>query len=221
MKNKVYKKMTALVRHNSKEIAWHFVINRKDNQFMITDILVFPQYVTAATAVATDEYEQQWMPMLQDHVFNNLRGHGHSHVNMGVSPSATDVQYQKEILSQLSDNDYYIFMIVNKKGDYDLTLFDKTSGLVFSKLTYTITPTGEDKWAKEQDVYLKEKPKPKITYKPTAVNPNRVMEQEQLELSDDDAFILNRMEAEQQAEDEAYSRWFYNTRRASKYNEFK
>ena len=48
--------------------------------------------------------------------------HGHSHVNMGTSPSATDTKLQEDHLAQLQDNDFYIFLIVNKKREIWCTI---------------------------------------------------------------------------------------------------
>ena len=49
------------------------------------------------------------MSVAQPHLYA-----GHSHVNMGTSPSSVDLNHQEEILRMLGDNDFYIFMIWNK-----------------------------------------------------------------------------------------------------------
>lgn len=126
-----YAKMLALVMNFSDEVAWHGTVMRDGNDFYITDILVYPQEVTGVT-VNTDQAEyEMWMMSLVDEEFNNLRFQGHSHVNMGVSPSTTDLNHQEEILEQLRDDDYYIFMIVNKKLEMFISIFDYANNIKF------------------------------------------------------------------------------------------
>jgi hypothetical protein len=75
-----YTKMIALIQDSDKEVAWHGVAHRleAEGQYVITDILVYPQEVTGAT-VNTDQAEyEQWMMNLEDDVFNNLRMQGMS-----------------------------------------------------------------------------------------------------------------------------------------------
>lgn len=127
-------KMNALVGTFDKEVAWHGVAERvgsHDNyEFRITDILIYPQEITATTVEASEEYSD-WLMGLEDSVFNNLRMQGHSHVNMSVNPSGTDIEDQKGILDQLSDDMFYIFLIVNKKGDINAKIYDLKNNLMF------------------------------------------------------------------------------------------
>lgn len=126
-----YAKMLALVMNFTDEVAWHGTVMRDGNDFYITDILVYPQEVTGVT-VNTDQAEyEMWLMSLVDEEFNHLRFQGHSHVNMGVSPSTTDLNHQEEILEQLKDDDYYIFMIVNKKLEMFISIFDYANNIKF------------------------------------------------------------------------------------------
>lgn len=126
-----YAKMLALVMNFTDEVAWHGTVMRDGNDFYITDILVYPQEVTGVT-VNTDQAEyEMWLMGLVDEEFNHLRFQGHSHVNMGVSPSTTDLNHQEEILEQLKDDDYYIFMIVNKKLEMFISIFDYANNIKF------------------------------------------------------------------------------------------
>ena len=113
-----YIRMLALVDQADKEIAWNGVARRLDkDSFIIEDILVYPQEVTGATVTVDPEEEFAWRETLSDDQFNNLRFQGHSHVNMGVTPSSTDMELYEDILSQIKGEDFYIFMIWNKKSD--------------------------------------------------------------------------------------------------------
>lgn len=129
-----YTKMWALVDHYPGEVGWHGTVERVgDNTFVITDILVYPQNVSSATVQTEDVDYAQWLVVdLEDEVFNKNRFHGHSHVSMGVLPSTTDISHQKNLLSTVNDDDFYIFMIVNKKRDIFVKVFDMKNNIRYS-----------------------------------------------------------------------------------------
>lgn len=112
-----YMKMTKLVSKWTDECAWHgTVVRLDDNTFVIDDILVYPQTVTAAN-VDFDEGEYGgWLAGLSDDTHRRLRFQGHSHVNMAVSPSGTDRTSQQKIIDMCRDDDFYIWAILNKSG---------------------------------------------------------------------------------------------------------
>lgn len=139
-----WKKQQALIQNFSSEVGWHGLVTRdKENplHFIIEDILVFPQVVTGTTVTPNDEAYAVWNATLPPEKMNAMRFHGHSHVNMGVSPSGTDDQYQKDMLGRLNgdglteeakvrmkeamgDMAFYIFMIFNKSGSHNVRVFD-------------------------------------------------------------------------------------------------
>ena len=107
-------KIKWLVQEHDHEVAWHCTLEPVDGAWTITDVYVYPQKCKAVTVRSDVDYDT-WYFDLPDEVFNSLRVQGHSHVNMGVSPSSTDLNDQKE-LRKLYDGDY-VFLIVNKRGD--------------------------------------------------------------------------------------------------------
>lgn len=123
-----YMKMTALVFSYSSEVAWHGVCHRdeeQENMFHITDILVYPQSVTGTTVDMDQEGYAKWIcENIEDERFFNIRMQGHSHVNMTVSPSGTDDQHKEQILKEVKEDEFYIFMIWNKKLDNHIEIFD-------------------------------------------------------------------------------------------------
>ena len=144
-------KIKALVTACNKEIAWHGLVRRLDeNTYEIYDIVVFPQTVTASTAVSNDETYGPWLMQFSDEDFANLRFHGHSHVNMGVTPSIVDTNYQSDIIERTKD--FYIFAIYNKKGDYNIWLYDVVNNIMYDKtdIQYKATPIGGVDWAEAQ-----------------------------------------------------------------------
>lgn len=128
-------KMVMLIKEFDKEVAWHGVAYRSEdeskNEYYITDILVYPQEVTGATVNTDQERYQTWLYQHDDEVFNNIRMQGHSHVNMGVSPSSVDTTHQEQILDQLEDDMFYIFMIWNKSFNHFFKVYDMKKNILF------------------------------------------------------------------------------------------
>jgi hypothetical protein len=163
---KAYTKMWALVDLNPKEIGWHGTVNRKDNIFIITDILVYPQTVTATSIVADAKEFNKWLEkyMLdpKDNTFDKMRMHGHSHVNMGTTPSTTDRKLQEDHLKQLKGDDFYIFLIVNKKREIWATIYDLKTNIQYETADIEIMLPNSNavKWAKKESKEKLQKPKP-------------------------------------------------------------
>lgn len=157
------KKLKALVDLCPKEIGWHGTVVRdeeKPNRFIIEDIVVFPQTVTATTVTPDETEYAQWLVSLDDETFNKLRFHGHSHVRMACNPSGTDTEYQDNILKNL--NDFYIFGIFNKHGSCWMLIYDIQNNILYEDkdIIYSFSSEEED-WAAEQiDTLVKEPPKP-------------------------------------------------------------
>lgn len=72
-----WRKMQALVSDFDKEVAWHGVAYRGEDdskdEYYITDILVYPQEVTGATVNTDQEKYEMWLMSHDDDVFNNIR----------------------------------------------------------------------------------------------------------------------------------------------------
>ena len=148
-----YYKMNALVAACDKEIAWDGTAFRDEenpNVFYITDIIVYPQMVSGATVDTDDEKYLTWMNSLDDETFNHRRFNGHSHVNMGVTPSGTDTTYREQ--SILNIKDFFIYGIFNKKGDFNFQIYDVENNIIYDNadvIFYTPEPDYSD-WAKEE-----------------------------------------------------------------------
>lgn len=101
------------------------------NEYYITDILVYPQKVTGATVNTDQEKYEMWLMQHEDEVFNNIRMQGHSHVNMGTTPSGVDETHQAKILEQLEDDMFYIFLIWNKSNSKFIKIYDLKKNILF------------------------------------------------------------------------------------------
>lgn len=143
---KAYAKQMLLVHTQDKEIAWHGTARRGcgegEDVYFIDDILVYPQEVTGATVTTDQQKYQDWLYSNPDEVFNHLRMQGHSHVNMGVSPSTTDETLYSSLLKQLSSQDFYIFLILNKKGDVFCRIYDMATNAMFETNDVNIVVEG-------------------------------------------------------------------------------
>lgn len=168
-------KMQTLVDKMDKEVGWHGIATRGDDptkdEYFITDILVYPQEVTGAT-VTTDQNEYQtWLMSHEDTVFDNIRMQGHSHVNMGVTPSSVDNTLYESILSQLNDTMFYIFMIVNKRGERTVKIYDMAKNIMFDTSDVTLMilndGTGIEHWFKTSKELIKDKTPVTTSYSPT------------------------------------------------------
>lgn len=154
--------MRKIIAEVDKECAWHGCVTREDNTYRIEDIEIYPQTVTGATVEADEVKYPLWIIQHTDEQINTMRFQGHSHVNMAVSPSGTDLAFYDDLTKQVKD--YYIFIIQNKKGEYNLRLVDKENNLLYEDLTYEIDygVNGLDAWYKEASKLIENK-----TYKPS------------------------------------------------------
>lgn len=142
-----YTKMISLIMSFDSEVAWHGVGKRLRNnentaRFLITDILVYPQTVTGSTVEMDPPAYTKWLiENDEDERFNHIMMQGHSHVNFGTNPSATDLTHQEEILAQLKPNMFYIFMIWNKKLEHTTKIYDLENNILYENkdISYAIT----------------------------------------------------------------------------------
>lgn len=126
-----YSKMQALIINNNMEIGWHGLVEVFDDVYYITDIVIYPQYVTSVTVKTDDTEYANWIMDFDDDTFNKIRLHGHSHVNMGVTPSNVDTTFYNQLLKTLNKDDFYIFMIMNKKGEINIWLYNYNDNLIY------------------------------------------------------------------------------------------
>lgn len=131
IEEKASTKLWAYVALCDKEIGWHGTVVREGNTFRITDVFLFPQTVTAATVTTDDDEYSTWILSQPDEVFNQMRFHGHSHVNMTTGASGVDVAYQQNLLRDVQD--FYIFGIFNKRYDMNFCIYDMQTNFLYEK----------------------------------------------------------------------------------------
>lgn len=155
----VMHKMWALVEQSKVEISWHGFVKRNiEKQFYyIYDIALFPQTNTGVSTTANEKEYAEWINNYiadPNSNFEDMRMHGHSHVNMSVYSSGVDDAYQKELIDNAEDGDYYIFLILNKKHEICALLYDFSQNVLFKNGDITIEIVSGNKriiseWAKE------------------------------------------------------------------------
>ena len=129
-----YVKMYELVKQSSTEIQWHGLVKRAKNVYLIHDILVFPQTNSTTSTSSDQEAFTKWqtdLVMDMDFPIEELRMHGHSHVNMNVFSSSIDDGYQSELITKVDDGDFYIFLVLNKKMEMYALLYDFDQQILF------------------------------------------------------------------------------------------
>jgi hypothetical protein len=120
------------------------VIRTAANEFVIEDIFVYPQEVTGATVTTDQEGYTNWLYEFDDETFSKIRMQGHSHVNMGVSPSTVDNGHREKILDQLDDDMFYAFMIWNKRLDCHTLIYDMANNILYDDKDITVKIIGDD-----------------------------------------------------------------------------
>ena len=147
--NKIKVKPVALEKmHNyiqlcPEEIGWLGTVNVVNDTYVIEDVLLFKQEVTAAT---TEIDENSLAQIVNDILVNNpehgmaiansLRFWGHSHVNMGVNPSGQDDAQMRVFNTQ--GVDYFIRGIGNKAGNLRFDIYHYTKGIAYMDVEWTV-----------------------------------------------------------------------------------
>lgn len=159
IKADVMQKMQTLVDKSTTEISWHGFVHRNPEKqiYHIYDITLFPQINTACATTTDQEKYAEW---LQEYILNpnsnfeDIRMHGHSHVDMSVFSSGIDDTYQHDLLKNCPENDYYIFFIMNKRREICILLYDFTQQILFETKDIKLEIISNDnllfsKWADE------------------------------------------------------------------------
>ena len=130
-----YLKMLEYVLKCDTEIAWHGTVKRgtgdKSHIFYIKDVYLYPQKIAAATVQVDDDKYTQWSDKQDAETFNNRRFQGHSHVNMSAFYSGTDENNKYAFLQDLLDDDYYIFLVTNKRQEHNFEIYDLAQNIIF------------------------------------------------------------------------------------------
>lgn len=142
----VFQKMSALVRNSNEEIGWLALCKKEANIYNIYEVTICDQEVSETTVELDEKGIQKIAEELisanREDEMNNVRCWGHSHVDMPVSPSGQDDKTFEEYYKQCGD--YFIRLIMNRKGEYYIDLADYEEGVIYKNLKLTfIYPENE------------------------------------------------------------------------------
>lgn len=153
-------KMNALVKHYTTEVAWHCLVDRiAGSEFIVEDVLVFPQANTAASTRTDQEEYQAWLEKLWESGELRCRLYAHSHVNMGVSPSGFDAEKMDATIKNIGGarddyDNFYMFMIMNKRNDMFIAIFDNQNNIAYGNSLIDTEVVFDD--GTPMDEYLKD-----------------------------------------------------------------
>lgn len=160
-----YVKMLKLLQHFSSEVGWHGLIRRlSPNEFLVYDILMFKQKATATTVTTDDEEYVNFLIGLTEDESNNMLLYGHSHVNMATTPSAVDVNYQKNIISSLNGKGFYLFQIWNKNLASTSILYDFENGILYEDKDIEIEILDDEGFSVSEFIKKADEMVAKVTY---------------------------------------------------------
>ena len=213
-----YTKMRMLVDKTTTEIGWYGIVNKVPGLtgvYVIEDIIVYPQKVTGATCEQLDDKMFEFEMSLTTDQVNHKRFHGHSHVNMGTTPSGVDEQFYHDILTQVTD--FFIITVTNKRNEYTTRVYDMEHNILFTDVPISVIDDEGlelDLWYEESKKQLEE---------PTVVNRyygNDLVKHKQLSVIDE------MFDKDDEYWDDAESRWrkfdedveFYRSIKALKKN---
>jgi hypothetical protein len=128
-----YNRMWHYVDLADGEVGWLGTITRQGNDFLVEEVFLFKQEVSSTTTeISTEglaEVAQELIITRPDgvEILNRLCFWGHSHVNMGTSPSGQD-ESQMQTFRE-SGHPFFVRGILNKQGRMEFTIFLYDSGV--------------------------------------------------------------------------------------------
>lgn len=160
-------KMDLLIDICSQEVSWLGIVERYEkNVFLIRDIHLLKQECGwANTEIDSMDLQRLWTELRQSGVLSvetqdrvGLYMWGHSHHNMGTSPSSVDEKQMEYFLT--SNPPYFIRIIGNKKGEYKTDLYMKDEGIVVFDMDIKPVPEESGDLRQRLEAEVKEKVKP-------------------------------------------------------------
>lgn len=165
LSKEAYEDMYFLVDEAQNEIVWLGNVEKISNDFLIKEIFLLKQEADATFCEISANDLANWAQTILAErsdgieIINSIRFWGHSHVNMGTSPSGQDVE-QLEILSGSCD-DFFIRGILNKSGRMEFTIFLLDRGIEIHDVEWRIfQPVNEsrrEKWQREIEEKVSER----------------------------------------------------------------
>jgi hypothetical protein len=159
--HKAYEWIRAIVDMHEDEVGFYaFVDQRANNIFFIRDVY-YPKHDMTNDATCEispdgqiDILVQLYKAGKEDDAIN-LKVWGHSHVNMGIKGSSQD---HNQAIKMVEENSSYVVrIIVNKRMDVGISIYDYSNNMIFDDVCYEIDLTdleaiGKSKIAKIKNI---------------------------------------------------------------------
>lgn len=160
-----YEDMFLLVEEVDKEVGWLGAVRRIGRDFLIEEVFLFDQEVHATTCEITPdglaEMAQELISSRPDgmDICNRLWFWGHSHVNMGTSPSGQDETQLRELASNAGE--VFIRGILNKSGRMEFTIALVSLGVMIRDTAWELYEPADEarrqRWQREIAAKVREK----------------------------------------------------------------
>lgn len=156
-----------IVANNRQEVGWLGTVKREGNLFLINNVFIPEQEVSSVETLI----DHNAMTALWEEIFSaggdpgELYYWGHSHVNMGVSPSGQD-EYQ--VRRFLRGCPIFLRSIHNKAGAIKMDVYDMENRVVSQCVPTSVAYGLEDTECKHLDTLIKQNVKQAVKYMPPA-----------------------------------------------------
>jgi hypothetical protein len=139
--SKILAIMKYIVDNNSDEVGWLGSVEVIDGSYWITDIYLPKQEVNGGTCeLAPDGMQELCNHMIsngQEDKIDKVHFWGHSHVNMGTSPSGQDLQQSMEKLRDFGGS-FFIRAICNKAGQMSVAFYDGANKRIIENIVWYV-----------------------------------------------------------------------------------
>lgn len=143
-----YVKASLLVDAHPMEVGWDMVIKPHKDGYIVEDVLVYPQEVSPAYIHVDPSTYGMWKAGLSENEDKYLCGQAHSHVNMSVTPSTTDMANQKDGICSKKGG-YFLYQIWNKRNDITSLFYDIDHKIFYPSCNIQIEVELKDKTVSE------------------------------------------------------------------------
>ena len=168
-------KMNDYIHLCPEEIGWLGLVTVNATEYVITDVILFKQEVTAAT---TEIDENSLAEIVNEilvnnpgvaglNIVNSLRMWGHSHVYMGVTPSGQD-DAQMNVFNT-NGVDYFIRAIGNKSGKLRFDIYYYEKGVAYMDVEWSVQSQIDTEMRANIKAEIEEKVKKRV-YTSTGTN---------------------------------------------------
>lgn len=161
----VWQTISYIVDKQPLEVGWLGLVEETDYGYLITDVFVPKQTVSAAETDIDEDAMAELAIALDDEGkdIGQLLYWGHSHVNMAVSPSAQD---EDQVTAFLENCPVFIRGIYNKRGESKVDVYDVARNVIHQCVPDLIDyPALPDERIAALDVVLKTNVEKRV-YKP-------------------------------------------------------